>query len=285
MPNAAQSRTFALASRVSSMRQAMASRSFALNPSAMAASKRTPSSALRRKRAISGAVSGSARCPSAASADASTTGSSYSSKRPTNSSLDGRCGSGICARMLAACARLIASGVVSHPRRTRTPRTSRPVAVHESRPRTHGRPSGPDRQSTGRTTRVSARRPNRLPRRELPRGGGVKLGARLQERGGELRLVRRVREVLRLQAHRCALFDRHASTALQFAVEEVTRVQLHARLIGGHSQHAPTPDRTTPPPSPATRLRTSARSCDRSRGRWPVADPSCQSALRSQWGW
>src|SRR6266478_7968075 len=57
---------------------------------------------------------------------------------------------------------------------------------------------------------------------------------RPQDRRGEVRMVHRVREVLRLQAERAVLLVRDTSPPLQLAVQEVARVELHTRLGGGH---------------------------------------------------
>src|SRR4051812_44916678 len=57
--------------------------------------------------------------------------------------------------------------------------------------------------------------------------------------GGELRLVRRVGEVLRLETERRALFVDLAALARDLSVQEIARVELDAGLGGEHVHRAP----------------------------------------------
>src|SRR5690349_19936669 len=56
--------------------------------------------------------------------------------------------------------------------------------------------------------------------------------ARLQDRGREGRVIRRVGEVLRLQRQRPAMAVDLTAFAPDRAVEEVARVELNSRLVG-----------------------------------------------------
>src|SRR5262249_17949508 len=61
----------------------------------------------------------------------------------------------------------------------------------------------------------------------------------IQDRGGEVRLVRRVREVLRLERVPRGLPVRVAADADQVTVEEVAGVELNPRLVCPHGQLTP----------------------------------------------
>src|SRR5208283_5888003 len=63
-------------------------------------------------------------------------------------------------------------------------------------------------------------------------GRRVERLARAEDRAGEVRLVRRVREVLGLERVAGALAVGLAADAHQRAVEEVAAVELNARLVG-----------------------------------------------------
>src|SRR5262245_15605514 len=74
--------------------------------------------------------------------------------------------------------------------------------------------------------------------RELVDGHLPVLLPGLEDHRRETRLVHRVGEVLRLQAEAGMLLIHHPALALHLAVEEVARIELHARLGRQHLHDA-----------------------------------------------
>ena len=61
-----------------------------------------------------------------------------------------------------------------------------------------------------------------------------------QHGAGELRLIWRIGEMLGFEAQPGMVMVAHAVLTHQCAIEEVTRIELHARLGGIYRKHAPT---------------------------------------------
>src|ERR1700689_5131124 len=76
-----------------------------------------------------------------------------------------------------------------------------------------------------------------LARRESIDRGRPESLSRLQLRGWEIRMVRRIRIVLRFETKRGAPRVHYAALAARRPVQRITGIQLQARLGGLHRQH------------------------------------------------
>src|SRR5579859_6376135 len=85
---------------------------------------------------------------------------------------------------------------------------------------------------------LTANRP-RLFHRKPQNRRGVKRSARKQGSRRKSRVIRRIREMLRLQAERIALFVNLAALPVRGPVQKIPRVKLDARLRRQHFQDAP----------------------------------------------